>query len=50
MLNRRNGVEATKKKPMQPPWVLFIRHQSNKSLGHLGRKTKFQMGEKKPSF
>lgn len=46
MLNHRNGIEATKKKSMQPPWVLFIRRQSDESLGHSGRGKTFKMGEK----
>lgn len=50
MLNHRNGIEATKKKSMQPPWVLFIRRQSDESLGHSGRGKTFKMGEKSHLF
>ena len=34
MLSGGSGGKATKKKTLQPLWVLFIRRQSNKSLGH----------------
>jgi len=40
MPSRRSGVEATKKRSMQPLWASFVRCQSNKSLGCSGRKRK----------